>query len=113
MVYIKFTKHQLNTLQKLPTNLNTSTTSHNIGGILILSKSQEIKQIVLDFQAYHMDELFTSKNMLSLLFTIKRDILLVGRFGTKIDSDPSFGVASSKIISKFSPPSMDRIISTL
>lgn len=61
MVYIKFTKHQLNTLQKLPTNLNTSTTSHNIGGILILSKSQEIKQIVLDFQAYHMDELFTSK----------------------------------------------------
>lgn len=61
MVYIKFSKQQLTTLQTLPTNLNTSLTTHNIGGILILSKSQEIKQIILDFQAYHMDELFTSR----------------------------------------------------
>ena len=61
MVYIKFTQKQLKTLQKLPSNLNTSMTSHNIGGVLVLTKSQEIKQIILDFQAYHIDELYTSR----------------------------------------------------
>ena len=61
MVYIKFTQHQLRTLQKLPVNLNASMTSHNIGGVLVLNKVQEIKQIILDFQAYHIDELYTSR----------------------------------------------------
>ena len=61
MVFIKFSQHQLNTLRELPHNLNSLTTSHNIGGIMILSKSQELKQIILDFQSYHIDELYTSK----------------------------------------------------
>ena len=61
MVYIKFSKHQLDTLKELPHNLNSLTTSHNIGGIMILNKVQEIKQIILDFQSYHIDELYTSK----------------------------------------------------
>jgi len=63
MVYIKITENQLRTLQSLPTSLNTSLICHNISGVMILNKAQEIKQIVLDFQAYHMDELFsTHKN---------------------------------------------------
>ena len=62
MVYIKFSKYQLDTLKNLPQNLNSLTTSHNIGGIMILSKAQEIKQIILDFQSYHIDELYTNKN---------------------------------------------------
>tara|TARA_Y100000741_G_scaffold334315_1_gene291461 strand:- start:3163 stop:3834 length:672 start_codon:yes stop_codon:yes gene_type:complete len=61
MVFIKFSQHQLNTLRELPQNLNSLTTSHNIGGIMILNKAQEIKQIILDFQSYHIDELYTSK----------------------------------------------------
>tara|TARA_B100001173_G_C15856795_1_gene491212 strand:- start:119 stop:790 length:672 start_codon:yes stop_codon:yes gene_type:complete len=61
MVFIKFSQHQLDTLRELPQNLNSLTTSHNIGGIMILNKSQEIKQIILDFQSYHIDELYTSK----------------------------------------------------
>jgi len=63
MVYIKITEKQLRSLQSLPTSLNTSLICHNISGVMILNKAQEIKQIVLDFQAYHMDELFsTHKN---------------------------------------------------
>lgn len=61
MVFIKFSQHQLNTLKELPQNLNSLTTSHNIGGIMILNKAQEIKQIILDFQSYHIDELYTTK----------------------------------------------------
>ena len=61
MVFIKFSQHQLNTLRELPQNLNSLTTSHNIGGIMILNKAQELKQIILDFQSYHIDELYTSK----------------------------------------------------
>ncbi len=61
MVFIKFSQHQLDTLRELPQNLNSLTTSHNIGGIMILNKAQEIKQIILDFQSYHIDELYTSK----------------------------------------------------
>lgn len=61
MVFIKFSQHQLNTLRELPQNLNSLTTSHNIGGIMVLNKAQEIKQIILDFQSYHIDELYTSK----------------------------------------------------
>lgn len=61
MVYIKFSKHQLDTLKELPHNLNSLTTSHNIGGIMILNKVQEIKQIILDFQSYNIDELYTTK----------------------------------------------------
>lgn len=61
MVFIKFSQHQLDTLRELPQNLNSVTTSHNIGGIMILNKAQEIKQIILDFQSYHIDELYTSK----------------------------------------------------
>ena len=61
MVFIKFSQHQLNTLRELPQNLNNLTTSHNIGGIMILNKAQEIKQIILDFQSYHIDELYTNK----------------------------------------------------
>ena len=60
MVYVKLSQNQLNTLKSLPNNLNSSTTSHNIGGVLILNKAQEIKQIILDFQAYQMDELYTN-----------------------------------------------------
>ena len=62
MVFIKFSQHQLDTLRELPQNLNSLTTSHNIGGIMILNKAQEIKQIVLDFQSYHIDELYTNSN---------------------------------------------------
>ena len=62
MVFIKFSQHQLDTLRELPQNLNSLTTSHNIGGIMILNKTQEIKQIILDFQSYHIDELYTTKN---------------------------------------------------
>lgn len=61
MVYIKLNNIQLNTLKKLPNNLNDSLTYHNIGGILILNKANEFKQIIMDFQCYNMDELFTTK----------------------------------------------------
>ena len=60
MVYIKITEKQLRTLQKLPINLNTSLICSNIAGVLILNKAQEIKQIILDFQSFNMDELFSS-----------------------------------------------------
>ena len=62
MVFIKFSQHQMKTLKELPQNLNSITTSHNIGGIMILNKVHEIKQIILDFQSYHIDELYTCKN---------------------------------------------------
>jgi len=60
MVYIKITENQLRSLRNLPTSLNTSQICHNIAGVMILNKAQEIRQIILDFQAYHMDELFSS-----------------------------------------------------
>jgi hypothetical protein len=61
MVYIQFTDIQLKTLKNLPNNLNDSLTYHNIGGLLVLSKVNEFKQIIMDFQSYNMDELFTTK----------------------------------------------------
>jgi hypothetical protein len=61
MVYIQFTETQLKTLKNLPNNLNDSLTYHNIGGLLVLSKVNEFKQIIMDFQSYNMDELFTTK----------------------------------------------------
>ena len=62
MVFINFSQNQLKTLKNLPQNLNSLTTSHNIGGVMILNKAQEIKQIILDFQSYNIDELYTTKN---------------------------------------------------
>jgi hypothetical protein len=61
MVFIQFSETQLNTLKNLPNNLNDSLTYHNIGGLLVLSKVNEFKQIIMDFQSYNMDELFTTK----------------------------------------------------
>ena len=61
MVYIQFSAVQLKTLRNLPNNLNDSLTYHNIGGLLVMSKVNEFKQIIMDFQSYNMDELFTSK----------------------------------------------------
>ena len=55
MVFINFSQNQLKTLKNLPQNLNSLTTSHNIGGVMILNKAQEIKQIILDFQSYNID----------------------------------------------------------
>ena len=61
MVFIKFSKNQLKTLKNLPNNLNDNLTYHNIGGLLVLNRANEFKQIIMDFQCYNMDELFTSK----------------------------------------------------
>ena len=61
MVYIQFSNTQLKTLKNLPNNLNDSLTYHNIGGLLVLNKVNEFKQIIMDFQSYNMDELFTTK----------------------------------------------------
>lgn len=61
MVYIQFNTVQLKTLRNLPNNLNDSLTYHNIGGLLVMNKVNEFKQIIMDFQSYNMDELFTSK----------------------------------------------------
>ena len=49
MVYIKLNNIQLNTLKKLPNNLNDSLTYHNIGGILILNKANEFKIINIQY----------------------------------------------------------------
>lgn len=61
MVYIQFSNTQLKTLKNLPNNLNDSLTYHNIGGLLVMNKVNEFKQIIMNFQSYNMDELFTIK----------------------------------------------------
>ena len=50
MNYIKLSQRQINTLKKLPSDLNDSVSNRTISGLMILSKSNEIKQIILDFQ---------------------------------------------------------------
>jgi len=37
-------------------------TSHNVGGLLVLNKMSEVKQIIIDFQSYHMEELFVKRH---------------------------------------------------
>tara|TARA_Y100000741_G_scaffold362014_1_gene347004 strand:- start:1111 stop:1779 length:669 start_codon:yes stop_codon:yes gene_type:complete len=60
MVYLKLHSNQLNTLKTLPNKLNDCLVSNNIGGIICLNKANEIKQIIFDFEAYNVDELFIS-----------------------------------------------------
>lgn len=61
MTFLKITSNQLDTLKKLPHNLNDTLVYNNIGGIICLNKVSEVKQIIFDFESYNMDELFVSK----------------------------------------------------
>lgn len=60
MNYIKISKRQIETLKQLPSNLNDSVTNQNISGIILLSKSGEFKQIILDFSESSLQEFFTN-----------------------------------------------------
>ena len=62
MNYIKLSQRQINTLKKLPSDLNDSVSNRTISGLMILSKSNEIKQIILDFQVTSLQEFYTSSN---------------------------------------------------
>ena len=59
---IKLTNCQIQTIRSLPNNLNDKLSSNNVSGLIILNKSSEFKQIIIDFQSYSMDEFYTKKN---------------------------------------------------
>ena len=75
MIYIKLTNNQIQTLKNLPNNLNDNLCSNSINGLMILTKSNEFKQIIMDFQSSSLEEFFTKKNgsKISLLKHIRNE----------------------------------------
>lgn len=61
MVYVKLTGLQINTLKNLPNNLNNTLSSSSIGGLLVLNKKCEVKQIIMDFQSSSLEEFYIGK----------------------------------------------------
>lgn len=73
MSYIKLTNDQINTLKSLPNNLNNKMTNKNIGGIIIVNKKNELKQIIMDFASSSLEEFYTQKTKVSLFKHIKNE----------------------------------------
>lgn len=71
MIYIKLTNNQIQTLKNLPNNLNDSLCCNSICGIIILTKSNEFKQIIMDFQSSSLEEFYTKKKNIHILNHIR------------------------------------------